>query len=275
MNVEEKYEKLKEILKDLDSVAVAFSGGVDSAFLLYAAKEALGDKAVAINAAAKFISEDERDDAILFCEKYGIRQLFYRADMNSIPHFTENPFDRCYHCKTALFSAFLAICEKEGIRYLAEGSNLDDEGDYRPGMKALAELDIKSPLREAGFTKSEIREMSKKLGLPTADKPSAACLASRFVYGQQTSAERLEMVEKAERFLHGLGFTQLRVRIYEFTGLNSGLIARLEFLPDDMEKAMRDPVREDIVSELKKTGFDYVTIDMQGFKSGSMNTFLN
>lgn len=262
-----KYEDLKNLLKDYGSLAVSFSSGVDSTFLLYAAKEALGDKAIAITAKLGSFPERELKEAKEFCEEYKIRQFIIEINELDIEGFSENPKNRCYICKHTIFENIIKIASGEGIDIVAEGSNLDDNGDYRPGLQAIAELGIKSPLRSAGFTKEDIRALSKHLGLPIWEKPSFACLASRFVYGETITKEKLEMVDKAEQLLFELGFRQFRVRIH-------GTMARIEILPDEFEKLINDDIRSKIVQSFKSYGFTYVTMDLIGYRTGSMNEVL-
>ena len=259
-----KYDDLKMMLKDFGSVAVAFSSGVDSTFLLYAAKEALGDKVIAVSAKSSSFPERELTEAKAFCEAHKIRHIIFESEELEIEGFSENPVNRCYICKHELFEKIIKIAENEGISVILEGSNLDDNGDYRPGLQAVAELGIKSPLRSVGFTKEDIRALSKYLNLPTWEKPSFACLASRFVYGETITKEKLAMVDKAEQMLLDLGFRQVRVRIH-------GTMARIEVLPDEFEKLISEEIRSQITASFKSFGFTYVTMDLTGYRTGSMN----
>ena len=261
--ISSKMKKLGAILSECGSAAVAFSGGVDSTFLLAVSHEVLKDKVTAFTARAASFPEREQNEARDFCSKRGIRQIFTDFDAFRVKGFAENPPDRCYLCKKDLFSEFLALARSEGIAAVLEGTNLDDEGDYRPGRKAIAELGIRSPLREAGFTKQEIRTLSKEMGLPTWAKPSFACLASRFVYGERIDPESLKRVEKAEQYLLDLGFSQLRVRIH------GGTLARIEVLPEEMEHLFA--LKNEVFAALRSFGFTYVSMDLLGYRTGSMN----
>lgn len=263
-DLNKKYDMLCEYLEKLGSVAVAFSSGVDSTFLVKVASDVLGERAVAITVASSVFPQKELDDAITFCEANQIKHKIIEVDELSIPGFAENPVDRCYICKKQIFSQIKKAACEENMAYVVEGSNLDDEGDYRPGHRAINELEIKSPLREASLTKAEIRELSKALELPTWEKPSFACLASRFPYGELISKEKLRRVERAEELLRELGFRQFRVRIH-------GDIARIELFPDEFNIIMEESVRSRVVSELKDYGFTYVSLDLQGYRTGSLN----
>lgn len=262
--LERKYGQLKDRIASEGKAAVAFSGGVDSVFLLYAAKEALGEKVLALTVSLHAVPKRELEEAKEFCRVRGIRHRIECVDEFSIEGFADNPPDRCYLCKKTLFTKMKELAEEEGCPVLMEGSNLDDQGDYRPGLRALKELRILSPLKDAGFTKAEIREMSRRLGLPTWEKPSMACLASRFVYGERITPEKMDMVEQAEEYLTELGFVQRRVRMH-------GTLARVELLLEDIGRMMEEERYRSVQERLSSLGFSYVTLDLKGFQSGSMN----
>lgn len=258
------YARLLELLRELGSVAAAFSGGVDSTLLVRAAQEALGEKAAAVTVRSCFVPAREIQAAEDFCRAEGIRHILLDADTLAIPGVGDNPPERCYLCKTAIFTKITETARGLGLQWVAEGSNVDDLGDYRPGMRAIRELGVRSPLLEAGFTKAEIRAISKELGLPTWDKPAMACLATRFVTGRPITPSGLARVEQAEEWLAGQGFRQLRVR-------DHGDLARLELDEAGLER-LRSPAEAAAVHEaLRGLGFRYVALDLGGYRMGSMN----
>jgi len=263
-----KYNDLISTIKDFGSVAVAFSSGVDSTFLLYAAKEALGDRVIAVTAQSCSFPKRELNEAKDFCEQQQIRHFICESEELDIDGFSHNPKNRCYLCKHELFEKIQKIAEQEKITAIVEGSNLDDNGDYRPGLTAVAELGIHSPLRSIGFTKEDIRALSRHFGLPTWNKQSFACLSSRFVYGETISREKLGMVDKAEQLLLDLGFHQVRVRIH-------GMIARIEIMPEEFPKIIQEDIRSQITESFKSFGFTYVSLDLTGYRTGSMNETLD
>ena len=242
-DLEVKYQKLLDYLKGLESVAVAFSGGVDSTFLLAAAKEALGDNVIALTAKSCLFPESESGEAEEFCKNIGVKQIVLDLGDTELPSFQYNPPNRCYICKKGLFQKFLEKAKKNQMVCVAEGSNMDD------------------------LTKAEIRELSKQMNLPTWSKPSFACLASRFVYGETITKEKLAMVERAEDLLREQGFRQFRVRIH-------GTNARIELLPEDIPRMLDENLRKEIVDKLKRYGFTYITLDLEGYRTGSMNEVL-
>ena len=264
----DKLEHLREYLQSLGRVLVAFSSGVDSTFLLKMAKETLGvENVLAVTAKSCSFPVRELKEAEEFCKQEGIRHRICESEELKIEGFSKNPKNRCYLCKKELFEKFREIAKEEGIEHIVEGSNLDDNGDYRPGLLAVEELGIKSPLRHAELTKQEIREYSKQLGLPTWEKQSFACLSSRFPYGETITEEKLAMVDRAEQLLLDMGFHQIRVRIH-------GSMARIEIMPEEFEKLIEKTTRETVVEKLKEYGFTYVAMDLTGYRMGSMNETL-
>jgi len=267
-SVEGKFIKLKEIFLSMGKVVVAYSGGVDSTLLLKAAKESLGEKHVlAVTALSPLFPDRELAGAKRMAQEMGVKHILIESNELEIDGFSKNPSNRCYFCKKELFEEMQNLARKEAISFVVEGSTLDDEKDHRPGRRAIQELGIRSPLQEARFTKEDVRELSRTLGLPTWDKPSFACLASRFPYGEEITPEGLRMVDEAENFLFSLGFKQVRVRHYQS-------LARIEVYPEEMSRLMNGSLREKVVNCLKKIGYRYVTLDLQGFRSGSMNEVL-
>lgn len=267
MTPNEKYKRLTDYLIRLGSVAVAFSSGVDSTFLLKAAHDVLGSGVIAVTARSCSFPERELREAEVFCRKEGIRHFIVDSEELEIEGFSRNPKNRCYLCKRELFTKIRKIADEQGVLEVAEGSNLDDNGDYRPGLTAVAELGIKSPLRYAGMTKNDIRNLSRQLGLPTWDKQSFACLSSRFVYGEAITKEKLGMVDRAEQLLLDMGFHQVRVRIH-------GSMARVEVLPGELGRLIEEENRLKISEYFHGLGFSYVTLDLDGYRTGSMNLTL-
>lgn len=262
--LEAKYRNLKDMLQDTGGVLVAYSGGADSTLLLKVAMEALGDRALAVTASSETYPSEEVKEAVCLANQMGARLRSIHTDEIESEQFSSNPPERCFYCKQELFGKLVAIAREEGLPVVADGSNVDDTGDYRPGMRAASELGIRSPLREAGFTKAEVRELSRELGLPTWDKPSFACLASRFPYGTQITRERLGQVGAAEQALRQMGFRQVRVR-------HHGDTARIEVGIEDLARLVEPETRERIVAELLGLGYLYVTLDLEGYRTGSMN----
>ena len=262
-----KLHRLEQYLKSLEGVVVAFSGGVDSAFLMAAAHRVLGEAAIAVTARSCAFPKRELEEARRLAREEGIRHIEFDFPAFQVKGFAENPPERCYYCKTAILKQIKGLAGEEGIEHVVEGSNVDDEKDYRPGAKAIGEQGILSPLKEAGLTKAEIRELSKEWGLPTWNKQSAACLASRFAYGETITEEKLSMVEQAESFLLDQGFGQLRVRVH-------GSLARIELSDIDFARVVDPKMRKKLNEVLGGLGFSYVTLALQGYRMGSMNETL-
>lgn len=268
MELQEKYELLKNNIKKRKSAAVAFSGGVDSTFLVKVAHDVLGDKMMAITATSSTYPERELKEAIHYAKDMKVNHMIISSEELDIEGFASNPTNRCYYCKKELFTKIKEIAANDNMDYVFDGSNVDDIGDYRPGMQAAKELEVISPLKEAGLTKEEIRELSKQLDLPTWDKPAFACLSSRFPYGNQITAPKLKMVEEAEQFLLDMGLRQVRVR-------HHGEIARIEVSPKEREYFFNLEVMDRMGKKLKEIGFTYVTLDILGYRTGSMNEVLS
>ena len=267
-STDNKLEKLKNLLKDMGNVAIAFSGGVDSTFLLKVAADVLGENVIAVTARSSTYPEREFNEASEYIKKLGAKHAVIRSEELEIDGFSKNPANRCYFCKKELFTRVWEVAEQHGMKYVADGSNMDDLGDYRPGMLALEELGVSSPLREAGLTKENIRSLSREMGLPTWDKQPFACLASRFPYGEEITPEKLRMIDKAEQFLLDLGFKQVRVR-------HHGDVARIEVARNERSRFFDTDMMDKISERLKEVGFRYVTLDLQGYRTGSMNEGLD
>ncbi|MFB3925164.1 MAG: ATP-dependent sacrificial sulfur transferase LarE [Syntrophales bacterium] len=262
-----KIDKLKSILKAMGSVAVAYSGGVDSTFLLKMAYDVLRDDVIAVTGRSSAYPEREFREAVDFAKAVGIRHIVIRSEELDIEGFADNPVDRCYLCKRELFSKIAEVARDNGVKYVVDGSNVDDHADYRPGMKAVRELGIICPLEEAGMTKADIRAASREMGLMTWDKPAFACLSSRFPYGQKITAEGLQAVDKAEQFLMDLGFRQVRVR-------HHGDLARIEVSPEERSKFFDTALMDIVHDRFREAGFAYVSLDLRGYRTGSMNEII-
>ncbi len=252
----------------MKSVAVAYSGGVDSTFLLKVAHDMLDENAVALTARSYIHTEREFRQAVQFAQKIGAKQVVIDSEELEIEGFSDNPPNRCYLCKKALFSKIKDWARQNSIQHVADGANVDDLGDYRPGNQAAKELGVISPLQEAGLNKDEIRTLSKELGLPTWDKPAFACLASRFPYGQRITSEKLRQVDQGEHFLLNLGFRQVRVR-------HHGDVARLEVSADERIKFFDTALMDKIYEKFRRLGFSYVSLDLKGYRTGSMNEVID
>ncbi|MFL2759872.1 MAG: ATP-dependent sacrificial sulfur transferase LarE [Dehalococcoidia bacterium] len=266
-SVEEKRQQLVNIINDMGSVIVAYSGGVDSAFLAAVAHEVLGDKALSVTANSPSLAPSELEDAIALATDQEIHYEIIETKETEREDYQANNPDRCFFCKDELYSHLIKFADQRGYTVITNGTNVDDLGDYRPGLEAAKQYGVRSPLVEADLTKQDIRDLSKEMGLPTWDKPAQACLSSRIPYGTMVTVEALTRIAKAEHFLRSKGFKQLRVRHHE-------TVARIEIEPKDFQALLDESVRNEITEYFKSIGYSYVTMDMNGFRSGSLNEIL-
>jgi uncharacterized protein len=264
---QEKLRRLKELLGELRSAAIAFSGGVDSTLLALVAREVLGPRAILVTTRSDLNPVRELDQARYLARQLGMKHLVVEGNELEVPGFADNPPNRCYLCKKALFRKLREVASREGLEHLAVGSNVDDTGEHRPGLLAAQEEGVRSPLLEAGMTKADIRALAREMGLPNWNRPSYACLASRFPYDTKLTREKIAQVDQAEEYLRQQGFTQVRVR-------HHGDLARIELMPEEMGRLLAGSLSPKVAGRLKELGFSYVTLDLRGYRSGSMDEVL-
>ncbi|MBI2480239.1 MAG: ATP-dependent sacrificial sulfur transferase LarE [Planctomycetia bacterium] len=267
-NFDEKTEQLLTLIRSFESCAVAFSAGVDSTVVAKAAQLALGQSAVAVTGSSASLASGELDEAKSLAECIGIRHIVIPTDEFANASYTQNAPDRCYHCKTELYTQLDGITEQLGVKVVLNGANVDDTNDYRPGMKAASEHSVRSPLAECGFTKADVRALAEQWALPIWDKPATPCLSSRVAYGEEVTSERLQMIDRAEQILRGQGLRNVRVRYHR------GDLARIEVPADEIAKFIPTEIRSKLADQLRQLGFKFITIDLEGFRSGSLNSLV-